>query len=133
MADLTLTEAQIGMVDPSKAITIQGIAAAAITAGTPFYINATTGKATAADASAAGTAGVRGIATTSVGAGSPVTGLRKGGLYGFDLSGEDYDAAIYLSDTAGKLADAAGTVSVVVGRVLPLTDQSATKVLWVDV
>lgn len=131
MADIVVTPAKVGLVDPIKAITFMGIAATAMDAGTPVYINTTTGKVTKADASSAGTAGVRGITVTSVGAGMAVTCLKVGALYGFTLAG-DYDAAVYLSNTEGALSDGAGTVSVVVGRIVAMTDSSATKVLWVS-
>jgi hypothetical protein len=70
----------------------------------------------------------------TVGAGSPVEVCEDGELYGFDLSGVNYDAVIYLSNTAGALADSAGGTSVVCGRVNALTDTpTLTKVLRVFV
>ncbi len=53
------------------------VAAAAITAGQPVYIDAN-GKVNLADANGAGAAKFRGIALESVGAGSPVSVLRRG-------------------------------------------------------
>jgi hypothetical protein len=44
----------------------------------------------------------------------------------------DGDAVAYLSDTAGALDDAAGTLTVVCGRVLVLPDGNNTKILYVD-
>lgn len=58
-------------------------------------------------------------------AGEYVTGVRKGKIAGFDLSGLNFSAAVYLSDTDKTLADAAGTVSTVVGRVIPATGNAA--------
>jgi hypothetical protein len=58
--------------------------------------------------------------------------MREGDLAGWDLSGLNYDAAAYLSNTPGALADAAGTVTALVGRVAGLTDApNYTKYLHV--
>lgn len=93
------------------------VAAEAIEAGAPCRIDTSTGKATNANGSSAGEARVWGIALRSCAAGEPVTLLRRGILDGYTLS-QAYDAAIYLSDTDGTLADAAGTVSTIIGRVI---------------
>lgn len=92
-------------------------AAEAIVAGAPVRFDTSTGKFTNANGTAAGEARVYGIATKSVAADEPVTAIRQGVLDGFTFS-QAYDAAIYLSDTDGRLADAAGTVSTIVGRVI---------------
>lgn len=132
MADLALTTTKIGRVFPEKDIVFDFIAAAAITPGAAVYINSS-GKVALADASAAGTARVLGIALNGAGAGQAVSVLIRGHLYGFTLSGLAYDAAVYLSDTnTGILADAAGTTSVKVGRCYPLSDKALTKVLYID-
>lgn len=52
------------------------------------------------------------------GAGAPVRGLLRGIVYGFDLSGMTVGDIIYLSDTDGRLATTAGTVSWPVGQVI---------------
>ena len=57
--------------------------------------------------------------------------LRHGHIAGFTLG--TYDSLVYLSDTAGVLGDAAGTMSVRVGRVDSISDTSLTKVLFVEV
>jgi hypothetical protein len=110
-------------------------AAVAITAGQAIRIG-TAGKWILAKAtSAAAGAGVY-IATRTVGAGESVTGIRKGQFDGFDVSGLAYGAAVYLSDTDGALADAAGTASIVVGRVGAIdgvaVGSSPNKILEVD-
>lgn len=128
MADLALTAAQIGVVHPGQAEVYDYIAAVAITKGQAVYINSD-GKAALVDGSAAGTAGYRGVALEAAAAEVAVSVILKGAVYGFTLS-QAYDADIYVSDTAGALADAAGTVSVLVGRVMPLTDSTITKVLY---
>jgi hypothetical protein len=132
MADITVTAAQVGAVFPEKAEIVDMIAAEALTAGQAVYQVAASGKAGLADANAAGQQQFRGIALNAAGAGQAVSVLKKGHVYGFDLSGMDYDDPAYLSDTAGTLADAAGTMSVNAGRVVALPDASASKVLYVE-
>lgn len=134
MANLALDTAdRVEVVESFIQMTL--IAAEAIEAGAPVRIDTSAGKFTNANGSSAGEARVYGIAVKSVAAGLPVTAIRKGVLDGFTLS-QAYDAAIYLSDTDGTLADAAGTVSVVVGRVIPVNGQllgsSPDKLLFVD-
>ncbi len=131
MADLTATAAAVAVIFPLKAEIHTAIAGAAITAGQPVYVD-TNGKAQLGDASAAGTAALRGIALQTVGAGQAFNMCKRGHLEGMGVSGEAYDAPMYLSDTAGSLADAAGTVSLIVGVVAPMTDKDLTKVLFVD-
>ncbi|HQY29980.1 MAG TPA: hypothetical protein PK691_01775 [Thermomicrobiales bacterium] len=94
-------------------------ASEAILAGAPVRIH-TDGKWTNSNGTTAGEARVWGIATRSVIAGEAMTAVRRGTLGGFTFS-QAYDAPIYLSDTDGTLADVAGTVSTVVGRVVPGT------------
>ncbi len=130
MADLVYTEAAVAVVFPIKARIHTGIAAAAIEAGQVVYIDSS-GDVDLADASAAGTATARGIALESAGAGQAIDFCERGWLFGFTLS-QAYSAAIYLSDTAGDLADAVGTVTVLVGRVVAMTDKARTKVLAVN-
>jgi hypothetical protein len=110
-------------------------AAEAILAGAPVRFH-TDGTFTNANGSAAGEAGAYGVATDSVAAGWPVTAIRKGVVDGYTFS-QAYGAPIFLSNTDGTLADAAGTVSVTVGRITPAFAEplgtAATKLLSVDV
>lgn len=107
----------------------------AITAGAPVKINTTSGKFTNANGSSAPEARVYGIATRTVAAGMPLTAGRKMVMDGFMLPG-DYDAPVYVADTDGRLGDAAGTVSVVVGRIIPAQAMALgtayDKLLFVD-
>lgn len=131
MANIALTVDRISPVNEVEYEAWTLRAAVAIAKGKPVYINSS-GLAAIADASGAGTAGVRGIAITTAAAGEPVTVMVHGSLAGFTLT-QAYDAAIYLSDDVGELADGAGTVSVVVGRVKPMHDGATpTKVLYVN-
>lgn len=131
MTDLSIASTGIREVFAEKNDTFRMIAAEAITAGQPVY-QTSAGKAGVADANASGKQQVRGIALYDAAAGEAVSVLRRGYIAGYDLSGVSYDGAVYLSDTAGKLADAAGTMTVNVGRVeAPLCDPDLTKVLFV--
>jgi len=118
MADINLVTAnKVNVVESIEQLTLP--AAEAITAGMGMRLDTINGKFTKANASAAGEARVKWIAVKSVSTGEPVTGIKRGVLDGYDLSGMDYDADVFLSDTDGRLADAAGTVSTKIGRVLP--------------
>jgi len=112
------------------------IAAEAIDAGEAVRYDTSTGKFTGANGSSAAEARIYGLAKSTVAAGMPLTAIRKGVVDGWDVSAKAYDLAIYLSDTDGTLADSAGTVSVIVGRVIPANSQTlgtaADKVLFVD-
>jgi hypothetical protein len=128
MADLTCTTAQVAMVNPDFCETKEVVLAEAATAGQALYLTSS-GTYGLADANAAGKQQIRGIALEAGGAGQGVTMLELGELYGYDLSGLAYDDLVYLSDTAGALADAAGTMTVQCGRVVPMPDSDKTKVL----
>lgn len=126
MADITVTAAKVALVDPAKAIVRSYIATETITAGQAVYI-LTTGKVGVADANGAGKQQFRGIALNGGGAGQAIDVLHDGEVTGFTLSG-NADTMLYLSDTAGALADGAGTMTVVCGRVVCLADKDLTKV-----
>jgi hypothetical protein len=95
------------------------VATEAIAAGAPVRIH-TDGKWTNANGTTTTENRIWGIATKSVVAGEALTAVRRGTLDGFTFS-QAYDAIIYLSDTDGRLGDVAGTVSTIVGRVVPGT------------
>lgn len=134
--------ANISLVTANKVEVVESIiqmtlpAAEAITAGAPVRLDTSTGKFTNANGTTTSENRVYGIATKTVAAGLPVTAIRKGVLDGYDLSSPAYDAPIYLSDTDGRLGDTAGTVSTVVGRVIPGTATTLgtayDKLLFVD-
>lgn len=131
MADITIGTNGVSLVHSDKAVIVDMIAVEAITAGQPVY-QTSAGKAGIADANAAGKQQFRGIALKDTAAGKACPVLQSGYLSGFALSGVAYDGIVYLSDTAGSLADAAGTMTVNCGRVLGLTDPDITKVLFVQ-
>ena len=129
MADLALTAAQIGVVFPNEARIFPYVAAETITAGQICFVD-TNGKLQLADANAAGEQQARVLALNGGGAGQAIDGLQEGHVYGFTIT-QAYDAPIYLSDTVGALADAAGTMTVPLGIIAPLTDgPTITKVLY---
>lgn len=131
MSDLTVTAAQVGAVFPQKADIHDFIAAETITAGQAVFVDSN-GKVQLADANASGEQQFRGIALNGGGAGQAISVLKRGHIYGFTITGLGYDAMVYLSNTPGALADAAGGTSVIAGRVTSLPDNSLTKVLWVE-
>ena len=60
--------------------------------------------------------------------------VRRGEVYGFTVSGYDSGDVVTLSNTAGALEGAScGDVNVYVGRIAPLTDNSVTEVLSLDI
>jgi hypothetical protein len=129
MAAVTYTAAQIARVNPDRDECYDFVAGVALTKGLPAYI-ATTGKAGIADANDSSPIDeVRGIVVKAGGAGAAVSVIKRGMIYGFALSGLAYGAFVYLSNTVGTYEDS-GTI--IVGRVMPLSDSSLTKVLYVD-
>lgn len=141
MADISLTTASRVEVVVSDE-QIEGVAQEAITAGAPITIvPSSTGAAKFVNSDAnSGTAHLKtiaAIATRTVAAGEALTGLKRGILSGFDFSSQAYHAPIYVSDTVGRLADAAGTTSLQIGRVEPafgnLAGAAADKYLRVDI
>lgn len=122
MADIAVaTAGKIHIVESIQQKTLK--TTEAIVAGAPVRIH-TDGKWTNANGTTTTENRVWGIAVASVGAGGEVTAVRRGILDGFTFS-QAHDATIYLSDTDGRLADAAGTVSTIVGRVVPGTATAA--------
>jgi len=105
------------------------VASAAVTAGQAVY-QTSAGKVAPADANAAGKQQFRGIALKAAGAGEPVSVLKEGHCYGFGVSALNADALLYLSDTEGALADGAGTMTVIAGRVFALPD--GTKIAYIS-
>ena len=129
MGDITVTAALVGLVDPQKAVVRSYIAYETITKGQAVYIT-TSGTVGVADANDSGMEQFRGIALNGAGAGQAVDVCHEGELYGFTLAG-NADSLVYLSNTVGALATAAGAMTVGCGRVECLADKSLTKVLRV--
>jgi hypothetical protein len=140
MADIALsnTSAKVNVGSLPK-VQWTGVAGEAIATPGPVYFHATTGRFFRSDGNAAAPAnGVFGIATHAcAGAGEPLTVIRQGPMDQFDVSALNFGAKLFLSDTVGALADAAGTRSVVVGTVVPVfgTQPGTTpdKILLVEI
>lgn len=80
--------------------------------------DASTGKWTKSNATDSTENRIAGVLVSKDGAGGSGTVVRRGILNGYDLSGLNFGAPIYLSNTDGTLADAAGTTTVLIGRVI---------------
>jgi hypothetical protein len=133
MADIAVAVAgKIDIVESIQQMTLP--CTEAVVAGAPVRIH-TDGKWTNANGTSTTENDLWGIATNSAAAGEPVTAVRRGVLDGFTFS-QAFNAAIYVSDTDGRLADAAGTASKIVGRVIPAWSQrtgtAADKILSVE-
>jgi hypothetical protein len=139
MADVTvLTIQQIGPLFKHENTRIfSGLAGTGgITAGQGVYCDPTTGTFLPTTTGTSGKYQFRGIALETVGAGQAFDRIEEGAVGGFDLSALNFDALVYVSDTAGKLATAAGTNTAVAGRVMAMSDRDPatslpSKVLYV--
>jgi len=129
--ELTVTAAQVAVIDPLKAEIFTGIAGEAITAGLPLYM-AATGLLGIADANAAGFFQCRGIALNAAGAGQAVDYIKRGRLAGMGTGAVNCSVPIFVSDTVGRIATSAGSTSVCVGIVVPMSDKDLTRVLYVE-
>lgn len=133
MTVITLTAAKVAAAHPQHAELYPAIPGEAVTKGLALYRIAATGKYGIADANVSGKQQFRGVAVEAGGADQGISILKRGALFGYDLSGLAYDDPVYLSDTAGAFDTAAGTLSVICGRVIALTDKGIrTKVLYIE-
>lgn len=132
MAKVNVTPALVAVVFPQKAQIFDRIAAEQLAPGDTCYLNSN-GKAAKANAGAAGTLAQPGTVLTPARAGQGVSVLKSGHVAGYDVSGLAYGAALYASNTAGEVADAAGTVSKVIGHVeaIPVAN-GAQKVAYIE-
>lgn len=132
MGDIAVSAAKVAAIFPEKAEIFDGIAGVTITAGQAVYLIAASGKLGLADEDASAEASyVFGIALNGGGAGQAISVLRRGHVGGFTVSGLNYALPVSLSANAGALLDTGATTNIV-GRVVPLSDASLTKVLFVD-
>lgn len=116
MADFALVTADTVHVVGIPVIQHTTAAVEAIEAGAPVRLDASTGKFTNANGTNATEAAFFGMATRSVAAGEALTAVRGCWVDGFTIT-QNFGTPVYLSDTDGTFADAAGTVSTVVGRI----------------
>lgn len=130
MADLALaTGRSLNIVHVEKADIKDFIQAESLAVGDVVY-QTSAGKVGKAEADAAGKQQARGIVVRKTG--NVVSVLKKGYLSGFDISALNYDAPVYLSNTGGKIDTSAGTMTVMLGRVVALTDPDLEKVLYFE-
>lgn len=125
MADITVTKANVSALNEGH--TYRGdLAGAALTAGQVTYIDGSNGYKLA-DASAAATAKVAGlvIAPSDVASGDGGFDVAVPGCLIGGFSGMTPGDLLYLSDTAGALADTPGTVSKPCARAI-----TSTEILW---
>lgn len=127
---ITVDTDSVQVVFPQHAEIYTILPALSVTAGAALYMNSA-GLGTLTDAGTATTAKFDGIALEKTGANQANSLLKKGHVYGYDLSGMDYGATVY-ADVSGSLGTAAAAVSVPVGKVWGLADSNKTKVLYVD-
>lgn len=132
MSDVVVTAVQIAPIFPEKAVIFPAVAAAAITKGQLVYFTAA-GKVDVADGNGSGTTAPCGVALEAAGAGQATSVLKEGHVFGFTVSALANWDPLYMSDTAGALGTTAGSASVIVGRVVPMSDAGTyTKVFYVD-
>lgn len=130
MSTIAVTAAQIALVRPTQAETWNVVLAEAVTQGQVLY-QTTSGTFGLCDTGETAKDEPRGIALEEGAAGQVISMVKRGAIYGVTLSGEAYDGLVYASNTAGGLSDSA--VAEIVGRVIPLTDEDKTKVLYVEI
>lgn len=111
-----------------------GPAAEAITAGNYVRFSVTTGKIEKGNGTTEAEARKGGLALNTAAAGETVTAVRKGLVdLGNALGDLTYDDDVFLSDTDATLADTAGTVSLIVGVIVPAWGATtADKLLRLD-
>jgi len=107
-----------------------------VTAGKPVRVDATTGFYTPGNATTTTENALKGIAVNTGDYANATIGVMKRGILdiGNALSAVAYGATVFLSDTDGTLADTAGTVSTIVGYVIPgFGSTTPDKLLLVNV
>lgn len=132
MALLTISADDVRVVKRSELTQLTAPAGEAINAGQYCRWNTSTGKFEYGNGTTTGELGDGFIAEKSVAIGDALTAHKGPGVIlelGAALDGLAYGASVFVSDTDGRLADAAGTVSAVVGKVIPGWAGTAKKLL----
>ena len=121
MANLTVAAADVRLVTGNDEHQMTAPAGEAIAAGQYCRLDPSTGKFVLGNATAAGEVGFGFIALNSAAIGETLTGLRGPCLLdiGEAMASMNWADPVYLSDTDGTLADSAGTVSTILGYVVP--------------
>lgn len=132
MAQVVPAAAAVSPVVPHKALIDDAYAAVDVNAGQSIFINSA-GKADLASANTNGKKQFAGVALKTVKAGEVLGYLIRGKCAGFDLSNVAFGGQVFQADTAGQLADAAGTTSIPVGKCVPNANLAGPqKLLFVD-
>lgn len=134
MTNLTITASAVAIVKEIESVTLP--AGEAVTAGQAGRLIVASGLVGLGNATTKAEARIIGVAARSSRfVNEAVTFLKRGYLdLGSALDAIALDAAIYLSDTDGTLADAPGTIALPIGRVVPAFGQTtADKLLYVDI
>lgn len=130
MTDITVTAAKVSRIYPNADEVHAVKLGETVTAGQVLNID-TDGTMGLADANGSGNElQPRYIALEGGAAGAVIPAMKRGWLEGYTVSSLNGDALLYLSNTAGALADAAGGTTAVCGRVVMLPN--GTKVTYVD-
>jgi len=129
MADIDVTPEKVGAWSDKRQDIFSGLAGGEITQGYFVAFDGTSGKLVLADATTTnGLYDSVGMALNSTLENQAVDYVAPGIVDGgFDLSGLDYGARVYLSMTPGRIADAppgVGGTEVIVGHVIGLSDRS---------
>lgn len=137
MAALTVVAADVALATKGGEVheIITAPAAEVITAGQIVRWDTSTGKLALGNGTTAPESQIVGVAVTEANqANVTITAVRKGVVdLGDALDALAFNAVVYASDTDGTLGDAAGTVSKVVGEVIPAFGATtADKLLRVD-
>lgn len=137
MSDYALTTAGVASIDTLPHIQHTFVSGEAITAGAPVYMNTTTGRIYNSDANGSGTRQCMGIASeTALTSGVAITVVMQGFMSGWNFGSATFGSAVFVSDTVGAIADAAGTASIYVGELLPVNGTTlgttADKALFVN-
>lgn len=134
MTNISITASNVRVVKRGDEHQHTAPAGEAIVAGQYIRQDPSTGKFVLGNATTEAEIGDGYIAENSAAIGDTVTGHKEPVYldFGSALSGLNYGAKVYLSDTDGTLADAAGTVAFVVGRVVAGWPGAAKKLLRIE-
>jgi hypothetical protein len=136
MAALTIDPTDVMVIETTEQYTAP--ISEDIDSGEYCRFDPTTGKIAFGNATTVGEMGFGGVLIArKANTGQAGTFIRKGVVQlGDALDGLDYGDAVYLGDTDGQLNDAAGTVEVVLGYVIPIfggvAGADASKALALD-
>ena len=131
MADIAVVAADVRPIRDQGAEIHDYVAGVTITKGQIVY-EVAAGTLALADANAAGLLQAIGVALHGGVTGDAISVMKKGLLYGFTIT-TDRGTHVWLSNTPGALADAAGGVAQPVGRITSLPDKpNYTKIMYVE-